>query len=157
MTVELTASRSTSKPQHVARHERILGLGALIGLLWVCVQALSVLSGPGCPSSAWFGVPCAGCGMTRSLWATLSMQASLMLRLHPAAPVVLLAMIVHACVFVVSLGRAQVYQAPVVRRTLRWLRWSAFVAAVVVGALRAILVAAGVIGWDVSSGAILGL
>ncbi len=152
MTGDLPAIHPTSKPEHVARHERLLGIGAIAGLAWVGVQALSVLSGPDCPSTSWSGVPCAGCGMTRSLWASLLGHPAVVLRLHPASPLVLLAMVAHALAAVVSFARPDIFQSPRLRRMLRWLRWSSFVAVVIVGTLRALLIGAGLVGWNPASG-----
>jgi hypothetical protein len=90
--------------------------------------------------------------MTRSLWATLCGGLESIVVFHPAAPLVAATMVFHATILLVSLVRPGVYEAPRVRSALRFSRWLAFVAVVVVGLLRGLLVAGGVLNWDTLRG-----
>lgn len=46
-----------------------------------------------CPILIFFGIPCAGCGMTRAIWFILTGQFERGMRLNPAAPLWICALI----------------------------------------------------------------
>lgn len=149
---ELTAPSHGGKRQP-ANQEWWLGAGSTVALLYTAVMATGRTPSIDCPSQWILHAPCPGCGMTRALWFTLTGPIDRMLALHPVAPLVLLALVVHATIWIVSFagprGRALAHRAA---PALRMLRWSAFIAVAAWGVLRICLVWLGILSWDLALG-----
>ena len=77
----LAPGRRTFEPRHA------FPLIAAGGLAFAAVAAFTAVPLPPCPFRLLTGLPCPGCGMTRSLSAMLHGNLALSFRYHPLGPV----------------------------------------------------------------------
>jgi hypothetical protein len=86
----------------------VLGLGSLLALVALALLPCSAVHAGFfvCPFRHFLGIPCPGCGLTRSLWLAVHGEPGPSYRLHPLGFVLLLVLVVWSADVVPTQRRA---------------------------------------------------